>query len=203
MIPTWPTSTILLHLAIYVASHGKPMGGRQLVCRCGWYAMNTQMNQGAMAFRNGFFHWFRAIFQRLASQLLGKLVAWPPGKLWSFFSIPFDKPCNALQRQLDTMTGNLWVPGLPAGSSLQQISTPPTSWFTNPCAPVMSWLTHLIVAIVLAVYSYPVVTGAWHTALLGDAWALFTQLDRDGDAEVNVDEFLEGCMLLKGLGAPG
>ncbi len=33
----------------------------------------------------------------------------------------------------------------------------------------------------------------------GDAWALFTQLDRDGDAEVNVDEFLEGCMLLKGL----
>eukprot|EP00913_Durusdinium_trenchii_P008737 g8205.t1 len=32
----------------------------------------------------------------------------------------------------------------------------------------------------------------------GDAWALFTQLDRDGDAEVNVDEFLEGCMLLKG-----
>lgn len=39
-------------------------------------------------------------------------------------------------------------------------------------------------------------------ALLGDAWALFTQLDRDGDAEVNVDEFLEGCMLLKGLGAP-
>eukprot|EP00438_Fugacium_kawagutii_P007713 Skav226432 [mRNA] locus=scaffold696:132362:135195:+ [translate_table: standard] len=37
----------------------------------------------------------------------------------------------------------------------------------------------------------------------GDAWALFTQLDRDGDAEVNVDEFLEGCMLLKGSGAPG
>ena len=34
----------------------------------------------------------------------------------------------------------------------------------------------------------------------GDAWALFTQLDREGDAEVNVDEFLEGCMLLKGSG---
>ncbi|CAE7490380.1 Cacna1c [Symbiodinium sp. CCMP2592] len=31
-----------------------------------------------------------------------------------------------------------------------------------------------------------------------DAWALFTQLDSDGDAHVDADEFLEGCMLLKG-----
>jgi len=31
-----------------------------------------------------------------------------------------------------------------------------------------------------------------------DAWALFAQLDRDGDHEVDVNEFLEGCMLLKG-----
>ena len=27
----------------------------------------------------------------------------------------------------------------------------------------------------------------------GDAWALFTQLDRDGDCEVSVEEFLEGA----------
>ncbi|CAE7665311.1 Cacna1f [Symbiodinium pilosum] len=31
-----------------------------------------------------------------------------------------------------------------------------------------------------------------------DAWALFTQLDSDGDAHVDAEEFLEGCMLLKG-----
>ncbi|CAE7338604.1 Scn11a [Symbiodinium natans] len=31
-----------------------------------------------------------------------------------------------------------------------------------------------------------------------DAWTLFTQLDSDGDAHVDAEEFLEGCMLLKG-----
>lgn len=31
-----------------------------------------------------------------------------------------------------------------------------------------------------------------------DAWALFQQLDTDGDNNVDVDEFLEGCMILKG-----
>ncbi|OLP87019.1 Cation channel sperm-associated protein 1 [Symbiodinium microadriaticum] len=31
-----------------------------------------------------------------------------------------------------------------------------------------------------------------------DAWALFTQLDSDGDNDVSAEEFLEGCMLLKG-----
>ncbi|CAJ1364859.1 unnamed protein product [Effrenium voratum] len=31
-----------------------------------------------------------------------------------------------------------------------------------------------------------------------DAWALFQQLDSDGNHHVDVDEFLEGCMLLKG-----
>eukprot|EP00913_Durusdinium_trenchii_P031676 g29662.t1 len=31
-----------------------------------------------------------------------------------------------------------------------------------------------------------------------DAWDLFRQLDRDGSGEVDVDEFLEGCMMIKG-----
>eukprot|EP00437_Effrenium_voratum_P066709 CAMPEP_0181505618 /NCGR_PEP_ID=MMETSP1110-20121109/58156_1 /TAXON_ID=174948 /ORGANISM="Symbiodinium sp., Strain CCMP421" /LENGTH=118 /DNA_ID=CAMNT_0023634619 /DNA_START=59 /DNA_END=412 /DNA_ORIENTATION=+ len=31
-----------------------------------------------------------------------------------------------------------------------------------------------------------------------DAWQLFTELDSDGSGEVDVDEFLEGCMMLKG-----
>ncbi|CAJ1454900.1 unnamed protein product [Effrenium voratum] len=31
-----------------------------------------------------------------------------------------------------------------------------------------------------------------------DAWNLFAQLDRDGSGEVDVDEFLEGCMKVKG-----
>ena len=30
------------------------------------------------------------------------------------------------------------------------------------------------------------------------AWDLFRQLDRDGSGEVDVDEFLEGCMMIKG-----
>ncbi|CAE7192490.1 CATSPER1 [Symbiodinium natans] len=31
-----------------------------------------------------------------------------------------------------------------------------------------------------------------------DAWQLFTELDSDGSGEVDVDEFLEGCMSIKG-----